>query len=103
MDLKRNRLDDITLTRVQQCFQNKRYEDALMILRRALSQEKDWDWNTLYLAGQACRFLNRMKDAQQYLEAAVALSDKQAAVFLALGIVDQLQEKYEKACAIYWW
>lgn len=92
-------MDDATLTRVQQCFEGKRYEDALAILQRALSRERDW--NTLHLAGQACRFLNQLTDAEQLLESAVAMDDKQATAFLALGIVYQLQEKYEKAVSAF--
>ncbi len=90
-------MDDATLDRVQGCFQTKRYEEALTILRHSLSREKDW--NTLYLAGQACRFLGQLEEAEQYLKSAVALDDKQVPVLSALGIVYQLMEKYEQAVA----
>lgn len=90
-------MDETTLDRVRNCFQRKRYDEALTILRHCLSRENDW--NTLYLAGQACRFLGQLDEAEQYLAAAVALEDEHAAVLAALGIVYQLKENYEQAVA----
>lgn len=82
---------------MQKCFQTQCYEEALTILRQCLSRGQDW--NSLYLTGQACRFLGQLDEAERYLKSAVALEEQHAPVLAALGIVCQLKENYDEAVA----
>jgi tetratricopeptide (TPR) repeat protein len=88
--------------KVRRCFDAQRYEEALALLQAEISRSKDADWYCLYLAGQASRHLNRFKDAEEYLRSASqSPGGNHAAVFLALGIALQLQEKYGEACVAF--
>lgn len=87
---------------VQRCFDEHRFDEALSLLKLEISRSPKPDWYSLYLAGQAARFLNRLQDAERYLRSAIDAGGNQCAeVFLGLGIVLQLQDKFGEACVAF--
>jgi tetratricopeptide (TPR) repeat protein len=91
-------LDDEALDRVARLFSERRYEDALAVILPVIQQQESPHWNALYLAGQSCRFLERLPEAEGYLQASADVCPSVDSVFLALGIVQQLQGDFETAC-----
>lgn len=76
--------------------QGQRYEEAIHLLRLSLAQEPA-AWNTWYLAGQCCRFLNDVDGAIACHLRAAELRPDEAPVFLALGIAFQLGTRWDDA------
>jgi tetratricopeptide (TPR) repeat protein len=74
----------------------QRFGDALPLLRAVLEQDSSF-WNDWYLAGQCHRFIGDIDSAISHLQRAAELEDKDAGVFLALGIALQLGGKFEEA------
>jgi tetratricopeptide (TPR) repeat protein len=95
-------MDAELFQRVQWCFDQRRYGDALQLLELFVSRAREPHWNVLYLAGQANRFLGRLDEAQQYLRKSLAApGGRQAEVLHALGIVLQKQEKLAEAIIVF--
>ena len=76
--------------------QAARYDDALRLLE-PLTQEGSSDWNAVYLAGQCCRFQGDLQRARDYLGRAANLAPDEPSVWLALGIVHQQGQEWERA------
>jgi tetratricopeptide (TPR) repeat protein len=87
---------------VRRCFDERRFDEALALLELEIAHSPVPDWHSLYLAGQAARFLNRLPDAEKYLRSAISAGgNDRAEVLLGLGIVLQLQEKLGEACVAF--
>jgi len=74
----------------------QRYGEALPILRRAIDHDPS-NWNTSYLVGQCCRFLDDIEGAIHHLSHASELKIDEPSVFLALGIAFQLNNQWDEA------
>jgi tetratricopeptide (TPR) repeat protein len=55
------------------------------------------DWSLYYMAGQCCRFVNRISQAIELLNAAAKLNPTEAHVRLALGIAYQISDQHREA------
>jgi tetratricopeptide (TPR) repeat protein len=87
---------------VRRCFDERRFDEALTLLELEIAHAPKPDWHSLYLAGQAARFLNRLQDAEKYLRSSITAGGHQRAeVHLGLGIVLQLQDKFGEACVAF--
>lgn len=75
---------------------NGQFGHALPVLQREI-QKTPANWNLLYMAGQCCRFLDNINQAVLYLTDAAALKQDEPAVWLALGISQQLDRRYAAA------
>ena len=75
---------------------NGQYGRALPVLQREIKKSPA-NWNVLYMAGQSCRFLDNINQAILYLTDAAALKQDEPAVWLALGISQQLDRRYGAA------
>ena len=64
-------MDQRLQDRVQHCFQEGRFDEALALLELEIARSARPDWHTLYLAGQAARFVNRLQDAEKHLRSAI--------------------------------
>ena len=76
--------------------QVRRYGEALSLFRSAIAEDPS-QWNTHYMAGQCCRFLNDVPTAIDYLLAAARLKSDEPSIFLALGIAYQLSAQWDDA------
>jgi tetratricopeptide (TPR) repeat protein len=81
-----------------QCFEQRRYDEALRVTTAQLCRDAEPDWNLLYLAGQSAKFLGRLAEARNYLERAVGAGGDVAEVYLALGTVLQALRELPAAC-----
>ena len=77
-------------------FDDKRYDDAMRNLRRALELEPN-NVEALYYAGVVQMAQNRPADAAPFLERARTLSPDNAAIQFQLGLAYFAQQNYEKA------
>ncbi len=75
---------------------SQRYGEALHLLRLAIDQNPS-QWNSWYMAGQCCRFLNDIDGAIEHLLYASELNRNQSPIFLALGIAFQLNKQWDEA------
>lgn len=90
-------MDHQTFERVSRWFEQKRYVEALRILEAEIHRSTIPHWNTLYLAGQAARFLSRFDLAGDRLRAAIRAGAREPSVYHALGVVLQQQGDLEGA------
>ncbi|MCY4381710.1 MAG: tetratricopeptide repeat protein [Nitrospinae bacterium] len=72
------------------------YAEALDIFRQVIAQNSS-HWNVWYMAGQCYRFLGDLDNAIKCLSRSVDLKGDEPPVFLALGIVFQLKERWDDA------
>ncbi len=72
------------------------FKEALPILESVIHDDPD-DWNSIYLAGQCWRFLGNTSKAINLLKSSLSLHNKDSSVWLALGIAQQLEDKYPDA------
>jgi tetratricopeptide (TPR) repeat protein len=77
-------------------FQEGQYDDALTLFRSVIEADPK-DWNSIYLAGQCCRFLNDIDGAVKYLLQATDINPNEPPMWLALGIAYQLKENWGDA------
>src|SRR5438046_2555850 len=75
---------------------SRQFGEALQLLRRAVAQDPS-QWHAWYMAGQCCRFLNDIDGAIEHLSRAADLKRDEPPVFLALGIVLQLNTRWDDA------
>lgn len=95
-------MDERTQDRVRHFFEEGRFDEASALLELEIARSPRPDWHTLYLAGQAARFLNRLQDAEKHLRSAInAGGDQWAEVLLSWGILLQIQKKYGEACVAF--
>ena len=66
------------------------FEGALGFFEELLATTSP-DWSLCYMAGQCCRFTNRMDEAVSYLSKSSELNPEEPSVMLALGIALQKQ------------
>src|SRR5262245_5989577 len=66
-------------SQVRRCFDERRFDEALTLLELEIAHSHKPDWHSLYLAGQAARFLNRLEDAEKYLRSAINAGGHQQA------------------------
>lgn len=85
---------------IHDCFARREYARALSLLQRYLSAHPT-EWNPWYLLGQAYRFTGDLVQAEAALVKSLALYDKEPAVYLALGIVQQLAGRFDVALATF--
>lgn len=85
--------------RVMRLMAQTKYKGALLILLKLMESEKD-DWSIYYMAGQCCRFTDKIPHAIKYLKKASELNPHEPNVFFALGIALQLAELYEAAILV---
>ena len=76
--------------------QQQKFGEAYEIFRGLLAQTPS-DGGLHYMAGQCARFLNNLPVAVSHLEPAVRLMPDQHSFYFALGIVLQLQGKFNEA------
>jgi tetratricopeptide (TPR) repeat protein len=79
-----------------QLVQEGKYDEALTLLRSVIEGDPS-DWNSIYLAGQCCRFLNDLDGAFYYLRKATDINPNDSSVWLALGIACQLKGNWDDA------
>lgn len=79
-----------------QLVQEGKYDEALVCLRAVIEADPS-DWNSVYLAGQCCRFLNDLDSAISYLRKAASINPNEGPIFLALGIACQLKGNWDAA------
>lgn len=91
-----DRVEDDPIDLAIAFMRNGQYGRALPVLQREI-QKSPANWNVLYMAGQSCRFLDNINQAILYLTDAAALKQDEPAVWLALGISQQLDRRYGAA------
>ena len=82
----------------------KQFDKALPLFEELL-EDGEQDSSLYYMAGQCCRFMNKIDDAIQHLEQAATLIENPDQnkdnytynVFLALGIALQLAQRYDES------
>ncbi len=72
------------------------YEESLQILHGIISDDPS-DWNAIYLAGQCWKSLGDLSKAIELHRQALSLNSEEPSILLALGIAQQLDEKYTDA------
>jgi tetratricopeptide (TPR) repeat protein len=77
-----------------QLVQEGKYDEALSLFRSVIESDPS-DWNSIYLAGQCCRFLNDLDGAISYLRKATDINPNEGSVWLALGISCQLKGNWD--------
>jgi tetratricopeptide (TPR) repeat protein len=77
-------------------FKEGQYNDALTIFHSVIKADPG-DWNSVYLAGQCCRYLDDIDGAIKYLLEATRINPNEPPMWLALGIAYQLRENWDDA------
>lgn len=80
--------------RSKELIKSGQWNDAIPFLQKTLTTNGN-NSNAWYLLGQCHRFTNQIQMAIDYYEKAIALDNSQPSYFLALGIANQLINKYE--------
>jgi tetratricopeptide (TPR) repeat protein len=79
-----------------QLIEEGNFAEALPLFRSVIEADPS-DWNSVYLAGQCCRFMNDFDGAIEYLRRATELNSNEKSVWLALAIANQLNENWDNA------